>query len=131
MKRRTKIILLTLLIGLLTIGGFIGFGFYTMEIEDHYGDMQNLYYESKNGDLIINKSTLKFGIVEKDWKRIYIKENGKSETDLYNWIYDKNGAETRIEIYRQKNSTIEFEKINYSDITKMIENSEMKLVIQN
>jgi len=131
MKHRTKIILLTILIGLVAIVGFIGFGFYTMEIEDHYGDMQNLYYESKNGDLIINKSSSRFGIVEKDWKRIYIKENGKSETDLYNWIYDKNGEETRIEIYRPINSISEFETINYSDITKMIEDSEMKLVIQN
>lgn len=32
----------------------IGFGFHAMEIEDHYGDYQEIYYESKDSDLIVS-----------------------------------------------------------------------------
>jgi len=81
MKRQVKIIILTLLIGV------IGFGFYAMEIEDHYGDLQKLYYNSKSGDIIVNKTTSEFGIVEKNWKRINIRTKEKDSTDLWNWVY--------------------------------------------
>lgn len=33
-----------------------------MEKEDHYGDLQELFYASKDGDLIFNKTTSEFGI---------------------------------------------------------------------
>jgi hypothetical protein len=84
----------TLKYGLLIFGivalfiiGLIGFGLYTMEIEDHYGDLQELYYESKSGDIIDSIKTSEFGIIEKNWKRINVRIQKKDSTDLYNWIY--------------------------------------------
>ncbi len=54
MKRRVKIIIIVIIIAIIGIVGFIGIGFYTMQIEDHYGNLQEIYYKSKNGDLISN-----------------------------------------------------------------------------
>tara|TARA_B110000037_G_scaffold129534_1_gene147129 strand:+ start:254 stop:646 length:393 start_codon:yes stop_codon:yes gene_type:complete len=130
MKSRIKIILLTVLIGLITIVGFIGFGLYSMEIEDHYGDLQELYYNSESGDIIVNKTTSEFGLVEKNWKRINIKTKKKDSTDLHNWVY-QNGIETKIEIYRPKSEEIVFDGINYSELKKLIDNSKLKLITKN
>jgi len=101
-----------------------------MEIEDHYGDLQELYYESKDGDIIVNKTTLEIGIIEKSWKRINIRTEKKDSTGLYNWIY-QNGYETKTEVYRSKSGEIELTGVSYSAFKKMIDNSQLKLVTKN
>ncbi len=130
MKKRIKIIILTTIIALIGVAGFIGFGLYTMEIEDHYGDLKELYYDSKSGDIIINKTTSEFGIIEKNWKRINIRTKKKDSTDLYNWIYKK-GTETKAEIYRVKSGESEINKITYSEMKKKVEKSELKFITKN
>ncbi|WP_055445599.1 hypothetical protein [Lacinutrix mariniflava] len=65
MNKGLKYGLLIFGIVIITVVGFIGFGLYSMEIEDHYGDLKELYYDSKSGDIILNKSTSEFGIIEK------------------------------------------------------------------
>lgn len=110
--------------------GMLGLGLYTMEIEDHYGDAQELYYKSKTGDIIINRNTSEFGIVEKSWKRINIRTSTKDSTALYNWIY-QNGKETTVEIYRPKSQFKLLEETSLSELKNMIDKSEMVLVIRN
>ena len=130
MKKRIKIIILATIIALIGVTGFIGFGLYTMEIEDHYGDLKELYYDSKSRDIIINKTTSEFGIIEKNWKRINIRTKKKDSTDLYNWIY-KNGKQTKAEIYRVKSGESEINGITYSEMKKKIEKSELKFITKN
>ncbi|SIS70047.1 hypothetical protein [Belliella pelovolcani] len=65
MNKKLKYGLLILGIANVSIFGFIGFGLYAMEIEDYYGDLQEIFYSAKNGDLILNKTTCDFGRVEK------------------------------------------------------------------
>jgi hypothetical protein len=130
MKRRVKIIILTTIIALIGVAVFIDFGLYAMEVEDHYGDLQELYYDSKTGDVIVNKTTSEFGIIEKNWKRINIRTQKKDSTDLYNWIY-KNGTEIKAEIYRPKSRKTELNGITYSELKNMIDNSELKLITKN
>lgn len=62
---------------LFVLFGWIVFGLYLMEIEDHYGDLQQVYFDSESGDIIVNKQSQKFGIITKNWKRadIITKEN--------------------------------------------------------
>lgn len=101
-----------------------------MEIEDHYGDLQELYYELENGDVIVNKTTSEFGIIEKNWKRINIRTQKKNSTDLYNWVY-QNGTETKAEIYRVKNKENKLNEITYSELKELIKNSELELIYNN
>jgi hypothetical protein len=130
MRRKIKIILISLICGITLIVSFFSYALYLMEIEDQYGDYQNLQFESKTGDLIINKSTSEFGIIEKTWKRTNISIIEKDSTDLYFWIY-RNGVETKSEIYRSKNGEIKLNEIKYSELLKKIENSEFKLITKN
>ena len=128
MKSRLKFILLALLVGLIWVAGLVGYGLYTMEIEDQYGDLQELYYDSKSGDIIVNRKTSQFGIIEKNWKRINIRTGENDSTDLYNWV-NINGVENQIEIYRPK--AILADGITYSELSSLIEKSELKLVSKN
>ena len=52
MRNKRSIIILSLLLGLIFISGLLTYGLYSMDIEDHYGELQNFHFESKNGDLI-------------------------------------------------------------------------------
>jgi len=112
------------------IVGFIGFGLYAMEIEDHYGDLQELYYDSKSGDIIVNETTSEFGIIEKNWKRINIRTQKKDSTDLYNWVY-QDGIETKAAIYRQIIETENINSLNYSEIVAKINSSQMLFINGN
>ncbi|MCX2738974.1 hypothetical protein [Pontibacter anaerobius] len=101
MKKRTKIVVL-LSVGLVFLfSGFLYLSLHTMEIEDHYGDLQHFYYQSKDGDIIINHESKKFGLIEKDSRRIYIVDNRKEKVDLYNWVYIYNDfQESKVEVFR-------------------------------
>ena len=100
-----------------------------MEIEDHYGDLQEIFYASKDGDLILNKTTSEFGTIEKNWKRIKVNGTKKETTDLYNWIY-QNGVETKSEIYRPTKK-LNLEEISLGQLTDLIKNKDLKYIIQN
>lgn len=121
-----------LIFGVVTIAifGLIGYGLYTMEIEDHYGDLQEMFYTSKNRDIIINEKTYEFGIIEKNWTRVNIRTNEKDSTDLYNLIY-KNGVEVKSKIYRPKKGEFKLNKIKYLEIKRLIDKAELKLISEN
>lgn len=116
-----------LTIGIVAISfiGFIGYGLYRMEIEDHYGELQELFHSSKNGDVIINKTTSEFGLIEKNWKRINIKTKEKDSTDLYNWV-NRNGTTSNVELYRPQGIEINLNKLEYQDVKEMIIRLELK-----
>ena len=130
MKKKILYALLILLIALVPLFGIVGYGMYLMEIEDHYGDYQNFHFKSKNGDILVNKSTYKIGIIEKNWKRMNIKTKDKDSTDLYSWIW-KNEVETKAEVYRLKHNNLDFTEITYSDLMTMVKNKEAKLITNN
>lgn len=130
MNKVLKYGLLIFGIVIITFVGFVGFGLYTMEIEDHYGDLQELYYHSENGDLIINHTTSEFGIIEKSWKRINIRRQQKDSIDLYHWVYRK-GIETKSEIYRAKSGETKLYEITYAELQNRIENLDFELIIKN
>ncbi len=100
-----------------------------MEVEDHYGDLQEIFYSAKSGDLILNKTTSDFGRVEKGWTRIQIKKSNKEIYDLYNWVY-QNGVKTEIELYRPSKK-LSLDKISYNELTNLIENKDLKLINHN
>ena len=129
MSKSLKYGLLISGIGLISLISFIGFGFYTMQIEDHYGDAQDLYYKSKTGDIIVNRTTSEFGIVEKDWKSIRIRTKEISTVDLYNWIH-QDGRESSLVVYRPTRKVENIEKMTFSELIKTIDKFEFKEVLK-
>lgn len=129
LNKKLKYGLLIIGVTIISIVGFIGFGLYAMSIEDHYGDLQEIFYSAKNGDLVLNKTTSDFGTVEKSWTRIQIIKSDKEIFDLYNWV-NQNGVKTEIELYRPSKN-LSLENISYNELADLIENKGLKLIIKN
>lgn len=124
-----KKIFLSILIILLALFGWIGFGFYLMEIDDHYGDLQEVYFDSKSGDIIVNKQTRKFGVITKSWKRAYIITRKNDTLDLYELIYTHQG-ENKYEVFRSENE-LKIKDLTFDKIVKLKEEKLIKTIIKN
>lgn len=98
-----------------------------MEIEDHCGDQQELFYKSKSGDLIVNKDLEQVRTIEKTWKRVY-SINNKDTLYLWQWMNDH-----KVAIYRIKNNNQELNSntIDYEKIQKLVDENKLELIIEN
>ena len=110
--------------GLLILGlvGLMLFGFYSMEIEDMYGDNQEIFYNSRQGDFVVNNTTKEFGEIRKTWTRFYVVR--QSDTlDIYEWWDDKN-----IEIFRPVNKNVSLDNLKYEDINGLKRDKKLELL---
>jgi hypothetical protein len=103
---------------------FIGYGLYLMDVEDRYGDLQNLYWDSKDGDIIVNKLNSEIGIVEVDWHRIYVKKDTKL-IHVEEWLDPENKNKYSVAIYRPEG---EIDKVDNLTIAQV--KSQSKLITQ-
>lgn len=85
------------------IGGsaFILYGLYLMDIEDRYGDLQQLYFNSKTGDIIINNMNGDIGIIKFNKRRIFV-NTGKETLHIDEWLDPQNKYIINTDIYRPK-----------------------------
>lgn len=131
MRNRTKFLAFVLTASALLLGGFVYQIGQAMTIEDHYGDLQDFYYRSENGDLILNSDTKKFGLIRKDSKRIQVASNNQSKIDLYDWVYTyEDFRESKNEVYRS-DTTLHLSHLTYEQVVKLIRENKMELVIKN
>jgi hypothetical protein len=121
-----------LIFGILIISvvGLIGYGFSLMEIEDQYGEYQNIYFKSKNSDIIVNEETSEFGIVSKNWKRLNVWTKEKDSTDLYTFA-SKASYYSIIKVYRPKTEIERIKQMDFSDIQKLIVEKKIELILKH
>ncbi len=124
-----KKIILSVIIIAFGIFGFIVWGLYLMEIEDHYGDLQETYFDSKNGDLIVNKKTKKFGVIAKNWKRANVITKQNDTLDLYDLIYT-NGSECNYEVFRS-DTGLNIQELSFEKIMELKDKNSIQTVIKN
>ena len=115
---------------IIAVVGFIGFGLYAMKIEDHYGDYQEIYYESKDLDIIVNEETSEFGIIEKNWKRLNIRTKEKDSIDLYTFASEASYY-SKIKVYRPKIEIEKIKQMEFSDIQKLVANNKVELILEH
>ena len=119
-------------VSFLVFGGCLigAFGLYLMEIENHYGDFQELYYESKSGDLIVDFKRSKFGVLTKDWRRISVSSSDGTSVDLFNWVYGET-FDSEVTIYKTNDKSIDCSEVTFMQVEDMIEISELIYVTSN
>lgn len=110
MNKIIKIILTVFGLLIIGLGGLIVFGMYSMEIEDTYGDNQDIFYNSRQGDIVINNETKELGQISKTWTRFYV-INDNDTLNINDWWDDKN-----IEIYRPVDKDVSVDNLSYGDI---------------
>lgn len=121
MKRVVRSIFIFL--GFLIAGAvaFVFAGLYTMDIEDTYGDNQDIFYGSGRGDLVVNHDTKEIGKINKTWTRFYV-TYGSDTVDIGQWWDNKN-----IEIYQPVDIEISETNIGYSDLERLKEEGRLVL----
>ncbi|WP_018477268.1 hypothetical protein [Pontibacter roseus] len=121
MNKKFKIILVTLSLIVVGMALFIAIGLYGMEIEDRYGDNQDIFYRSRQGDIVVNHQTKELGEIKKTWTRFYV-VNKLDTIDTNDWWDDKN-----IEIYKVTDSEPLDKSYNYSEFEKLKEEGKLEL----
>lgn len=124
-----KKIVAPIVLVLFVLFGWIVFGLYLMEIEDHYGDLQQVYFDSKSGDIIVNKQSQKFGIITKNWKRADIITKENDTLDLYELIYT-NQVENKYEVFRSENE-LKIKELTFEKILDLRKKNLLETVIRN
>ena len=99
-------------------------GFQLMAIEDHYGELQSVYYKSETGDLIID-SNKRVGFIKKFSDRIYVEENGCMK-DLYNWV---NQNPVSLSVYRPEVPETLINHPSYEEVESLIQKQELEPII--
>jgi len=122
-------IIIRVLLFFLCLFVFIGWTLYLVEIEDHYGDLQEIYFDSKTGDIIINKQTEEFGIISKNWKRADVITKKNDTLDLYDIIY-VNQKENKYEVFRSKKE-LKIEELSFEKIVKLKKDNSLRTIIKN
>lgn len=122
-------IIIRVLLFFLCLFVFIGWTLYLVEIEDHYGDLQEIYFDSKTGDIIINKQTEEFGIISKNWKRAEVITKKNDTLDLYDIIY-VNQKENKYEVFRSKKE-LKIEELSFEKIVKLKKDNSLRTIIKN
>ncbi len=115
-KRIIKRIVIGVLISSFCLFGFLFYGLHLMDVEDRYGDLQDLYWDSRDGDIIVNKLNSEVGIVELDWHRIYVKK-GIKLIHVEEWLDPENKNKFSVAIYRPKREIEKIENLNISEVT--------------
>lgn len=95
MKYNIKTFIITSVILVLGIFGFILFGLYLMEKEDKYGDLVYLKDELKDGDILMYKTYesseqfIDYGIVDISISGVNIFDRKNTlKKDIYKWVDD-------------------------------------------
>jgi hypothetical protein len=110
MGKTLKIILTVFGLLVIGLGGLLMFGMYSMAIEDVYGDNQDIFYNSRQGDIVINHEAKELGHIAKTWTTFYV-INDDDTLNINNWWDDKN-----IEIYRPVDKDLSLDNLSYEDI---------------
>lgn len=121
MSRKNKIGLIIVGLIILLASIFIVGGLYTMDIEDYYGANQEIFYNSRQGDLVVNHTTRELGEIRKTWTRFFIVNNDDT-VDIYEWWDDK-----QIEIYRPVDTQLH-KGLSYGDIGDLIRERKIELI---
>lgn len=123
-----KLVLIITTIVVLLIG-CIAWGLYLAEIEDHYGDLQEIYFVSKSGDLIVNNQTQRFGIITKNWKRSNVITKENDTLDLYDLIY-VNQQENKYEVFRSEKQ-LKINELSFKKITDLKKDNSLETILKN
>src|SRR5688572_1136198 len=89
MTKTLKIILTIFGLLVIGLGSLLVFGFYSMDIEDMYGDNQDIFYNARHGDLVINHDTKDLGQISKTWTRFFVIYQ-RDTLNINDWWDDKN-----------------------------------------
>ena len=98
MRKKTKITLRVFLALVGVVLFEILYGFYLMAVENRYGDLQEVYFLSENGDVIIDNNQ-RVGLIRIVATRVFVEEKG-ARMDLCDWVSSGRKQPVAFVVYR-------------------------------
>ncbi|WP_192822878.1 hypothetical protein [Rufibacter sp. LB8] len=126
MQRYTKIITSALILVIVGFAALMWTNFHSMAIEDSYGDLQEIFYKAKSGDIIID-SNKRVGFIYKDSKRIFVEEDDCMK-DLNNWASTKD-AQFNLTVYRPEYFETYTSNPSYEVVMKLIKSQKLVPIV--
>lgn len=109
--------------------GVICFKLFLLEIDFHYGNLAEIFYESQDGYIVHNVTRKQIAQIEKTWNRLYIIEN-ENRVELKDWMNDDKEKATII-IYRPEESGHNITNMSESEFEKLVEHSKFTHITSN
>jgi hypothetical protein len=128
MNRRTRIITGVSVAVLSAVIFLLVNGFHAMNIEDHYGDLQTVYYRAEDGDVIIDNQH-RYGFLKKLSNRIYVEEDDCMR-DLNSWVH-KSEPPVKFSVYRLVVDETWITSPSYSQMQRLIREQNLKPITGN
>ena len=97
MNRTTKI-LIRISIVVLVLVFIIYQGLHLMDIEDRYGDLQDVYFNSESGDVIVNNLNKKTGEILLENNRVFVIDNNR-KFELEDWLDPNSEMKYNLDVY--------------------------------
>lgn len=95
-----------------------------MEIEDRYGDLQAVYFESEEGDLVLDNLGSKVGIAHFD-DRDFLVIEGQKSAYIEEWLTMKNGYRFDLTVLSDENCA-DCQKLTYRELSEKVKNATAK-----
>jgi hypothetical protein len=128
MNRRTRIITGVSAVVLAAVIFLLVNGFRAMNIEDHYGDLQTVYYRAEDGDVIIDNRN-RYGFLKKISNRIYV-EQDDCMRDLNGWVH-RSEPPVKFSVYRLVVDETWINSPSYPQMQRLIREQNLKPITGN
>lgn len=128
MNRRTRIITGVSVAVLAAVVFLLVNGFRAMNIEDHYGDLQTVYYQAEDGDVIIDNRN-RYGFLKKISNRIYVEEDDCLR-DLNSWVH-RSEPPVQFSVYRLVVDETWITSPSYPQMQRLIREQKLKPIVHN
>ena len=120
--KKVYIVFISVIIFVLGIFAFLYFGLISMEIEDRYGDFQDLYYEASDGNLVIIDGS-ECGFIKRYDRDIFI-EQGDCLKNILTF------SKKKIEVY-QVDINETYISFGFEEANKIKNQNSTKLIYKN
>lgn len=127
MRRNTKIAI-GVSLGLLAVVLFeIMYGLHLMAVEQRYGHLQNVYFLSESGDVILDNNQ-RVGFIRKKARRIYVEEGG-AKIDLCDWVSGSKEQPVEFAVYSLDTPEALPLQPSYEEVVALVEGQNLQPVI--
>ncbi len=121
-----KRVLISLAIFFVGLISFVVYGLYLMDIEDRYGDLQQIYFDSKSDDIIINNLNGNTGKIKLKDRRIFV-NTGNQILEIDEWLDPENKFIYNTDIYRPDNPN-DYMNISIEEFNQRITSEKLKSI---
>ena len=128
MTKRTKQILIGLAVLTAAVFSFIIYGLYLMTIEDRYGDLQQIYFDSESGDVIINNLNGQTGILEFEGRQVFV-NTGKDVQHVDEWLDPLHKYIFNADIYHPEEKSSGFIGMDKNALEQKIRSGKLRPVL--